>query len=832
MSLEDYRRKRDFAKSPEPRGEVPAEGGRRFVVHEHHATRLHFDLRLEIDGALKSWAIPKGPSMNPADKRLAVMVEDHPLEYISFRGEIAEGYGAGRVEIWDSGTFELIEDNLAGGKLIFGLFGAKLRGAFHMVRLKSSSKDWLLMKANDEYADRDWTLEQVVEGGSRRDLRERDSRQPEVKPEEPPDALPRAISPMLAILADKPFSDPLWLFEPKWDGYRAITFIEPGSFRCVSRRNLDLAQRFPQVQAIPGLVNAVTAILDGEIVAIDPAGRPSFQLLQNAARVAPHEAQLVYYVFDLLYLNGRDLRKRPLIERKEMLQPIIRASEFVRYCDHIIEHGEELYRQAQASGTEGIVAKRLQSPYVEKRSNLWLKIKAVQQQEFVVGGYTLPRGSRARFGALVVGHYEGDKLVFAGQVGTGFDDRTLKELYDLMQPLRSDTCPFASMPKTNEPAEWVKPELVCEVKFSEWTDEGILRQPVYLGLRPDKLAGEVVRERPERLEALAETPQPKPARQRSVTAEELFAREETKGDVCVDVDGAQVWLTNLDKPYWPEDGYTKGDLLRYYYLVRETIVPHLAGRPLILRRFPDGAAGESFYQHNVQDAPEFVRTVEIAENDGKVTYLTIDSAASLLYVANLGCIAQNPFSSRIGSLDKADWILLDLDPEEAPFEVVCDTAMTVKSVLDDVGLAGYPKTSGSRGMHVYIPIDRLYSHEQARDVGELVARAAASRRPDITTVERMKKQRRETQVYLDYLQNGMGKTIASPYSVRAAAGATVSTPLTWEEVAAKPDKGQFTMLTVPERLERVGDLFADVLTLRQRLTAPMDALAKLLSGRR
>lgn len=831
MALEEYKKKRRFDETAEPKGENTAAADHRFVVQEHHASRLHFDLRLEMDGVLKSWAVPKGPSLDPGQKHLAVMVEDHPLEYITFRGEIAEGnYGAGKVEIWDSGNYELVEGSIGEGKLVFGLTGAKLKGGFSLIRLKGKDNNWLLIKLPDEFADPNWKLEQIISGGSRRDLQEqKEKSEPEV--EEHTDPMPSKISPMLATLIDKPFSDPEWLFESKFDGYRALSFIEKDKFRFASRRNEDMLGLFPQASSIPGLIDAQTAILDGEIVAIGSDGKPSFQILQNATRSLSHDAQLVYFVFDLLYYNGEDLRKRPLIERKELLKSIIRPNDFLRFSDHVIDKGEKLYEQARKAGLEGIIGKQIHSPYLEKRSNYWLKMKTLLQQEVVIAGYTQPRGSRGYFGALIVGVYEKDSLIFAGHVGTGFDDRTLKELFDLMQLLKVDSSPFVSIPKTNEPAVWLKPELVCEVKFAEWTNEGIMRQPVYLGLRQDIQANQVIREKPKESEEVVEHHQTSAnPKQKSVPVEELFERKELKGDVLATTDGAKLFLTNLDKIYWPKEGYTKGDLLRYYYQMCDVVIPYLIDRPLILKRFPDGIEGESFYQHNLEDAPEFIRRVPINEKGSTINYAIIDSTASLLYIANLGCIAQNPFSSRISTLEKPDWIVLDLDPEEAPFENVCEVAMVAKSVLDEVGLVGYPKTSGARGMHVYIPIEGIYTYSQAEEFGRIVASLVASRIPQFATVERMKKERTSAQVYVDFQQNMLGKSMASPYSVRAAQGATVSTPLTWDEVASKPDKEKFNMISIPERVNRCGDIFRGVLIDRQKLTEPLNRLVEMLSA--
>jgi len=845
MALEDYRAKRDFEKTTEPSGEEAAEAGNRFVVHEHHATRLHFDLRLEMEGVLKSWAVPKGPSMNPADKRLAVMVEDHPLDYITFRGEIAEGnYGAGEVEIWDSGSYEVTEGSIDSGKLVFELVGTRLKGQFALVKLKRGRNEWLLIKHRDEYADTNWQLEQVLPGGGRRERKEIESKlegskggsltaeRPEAT--EATDPMPEVISPMLATLIEEPFTDANWLFEIKWDGYRAISFIRQGDFRFVSRRNENMIDKFPQAEAIPGFINADSAILDGEIVVLDASGKPNFQLLQNVAQIFPtgkadeSRATLAYYVFDLLYLDGQDLRKRALVERKELLHSIIRPNPFMKYSDHVFEKGEAFFEQARATDLEGIIAKRIDSPYVEKRTNYWLKIKNVRRQELVVGGYTQPRGSREGFGSLVVGTYEGESLVFAGQVGGGFDDATLRQVYSTLQPLRTEKCPFKDVPKTNEPAVWVEPKLVCEAKLTEWTDEGILRQPVFLGMRPDREPRDVVRERPKEVEAIVEEkPKAAPAKQRVIPAEEFFSQKELTGDPCVDVGGIEVSLSNLHKVYWPDEGYTKGDLIRYYYQIRGTILPYLKDRPLILRRWPDGIKEESFYQHNLQDAPDWVRRVPIQEDGDTVNYAVIDDAASLLYIANLGTISQNPFFSRTEDLDHPDYIALDLDPEYAPFDVVCDVALAVKQVLDDAGLKGYPKTSGSRGMHVFVPIAPVYNYEQAQAVGEIIANVAAYRVPEIATVERMTKNRGRDQVYVD-LQISRGKSLTCPYSARECPGATVSAPLTWEEVADKPRMQDFTIFTMPDRIDEVGDIYRETLSGKQKLAEPMRRLEKLL----
>ena len=847
MPLNDYQNKRDFKKTPEPKGTVAEDEGNRFVVHEHHASRLHFDLRLEKDGVLKSWAIPKGPSMNPADKRLAMMVEDHPLDYITFRGEIAEGnYGAGEVEIWDSGTYEMLEDDLENGKIVANFMGVKLRGEFHFVRLKDKKDEWLLIKGKDNFSDPNWKLEQILLGGGRRERQELKSKESDKTntsaintQKKQSDPMPQIISPMLATLIEKPFSDPEWLFEIKWDGYRAISFVEKDSFRFISRRNIDLIKKFPQAETIPGLINAQSAILDGEIVVVDKNGKPNFQKLQNIARFfrsrsipTEENVSLIYYVFDLLYLDGRDLRDEPLIERKKLLKSIIHPNEFLKYSDEIVELGKELYKKASEEGLEGIIAKKLDSHYIERRTSYWLKMKTHPQQEVVIGGYTKPRNSRQYFGALVVGIYDGDSLRFSGHIGTGFDDFTLKQIYELLQQNKSDNNPFTTIPKTNEPVQWVEPKLICEVKFAEWTSEGIMRQPVFLGLREDKTAKEVAKELPvdvdvKKIDKKAKKGTTK-IKKKVEPIEEVFSREKLAGNIIVDFDGIEVSLTNLDKIYWPEKQISKGELLRYYYKIRKTILPYLKGRPQILKRFPNGIKEQPFYQHNLEDSPAFVNTIRISEKDNVVNYAIIDDTPSLLYIVNLGNIAMNTFMSRADDLKKPDWLALDLDPEETSFKTVCEVAIVVKGVLDDIGLNGYPKTSGSRGMHIFIPIDRSYTYEQTQAFARILSTVICSRIPEKATINRTMKKRTSDQVYVDFFQNAEGKSITSPYSVRECPGATVSAPLTWEEIESMPNKNDYTIFNMPSRIEKLGDIYNNVLKKHQKLDKPTQRLEQLL----
>ncbi len=587
MSLTTYRRKREFRQTPEPRGKANARhGDLRFVVQKHHASRLHYDCRLELDGTLKSWAVPKGPSLNPADKRLAMMVEDHPLDYRTFEGIIPAGnYGAGRVIVWDDGTYEipgaknreaaekLARAGLGNGRLSFILHGRKLRGEFSLVKLKRGEANaWLLMKKRDAFAsDGDITADdRSVQSGLTLDEIGR-KRRPRRK-SSAAGKMPHGIRPMLATLVDEAFDRPGWLFEVKWDGYRAIAEVGSESVRLYSRKHTPFETKFaPIVESLSTLGHDV--VLDGEIVVLDREGKARFQLIQNYQKTG--KGDLVYYVFDLLYLDGEDLRSRPLTERKARLRKILgRQASNIRFSDHVERRGIEFFQAATQAGLEGIIGKDGTSPYQEgKRTGAWVKIKSRQRQEAVIAGFTAPRGRRVEIGALVLGVYQGAKLVYIGHTGGGLDDAGLTDLRKRLDPLVRDTCPFEKVPKTNAPVRWVEPQLVCEVEFQEWTEDGRMRQPIFIGLREDKSAREVRREKA------------------------ISAADEGESN------GQSPKLTNLDKIYWPKEGYTKGDLIAYYREVAPVILPHLRNRAMSLHRHPDGIEGESFFQKDVSQRP-------------------------------------------------------------------------------------------------------------------------------------------------------------------------------------------------------------------------------------
>jgi bifunctional non-homologous end joining protein LigD len=806
MSLNLYHHKRHFNQTPEPRGkEADSRGPLRFVVQKHDASRLHYDFRLELDGTLKSWAVPKGPSLNPADKRLAMMVEDHPLDYRTFEGIIPEGnYGAGSVIVWDQGTYHAgdaddrngseksLRAGLAKGHLTFVLEGEKLRGEFSLLKLRRGEENaWLLIKKQDEHASTEdvgkedrsvisgLNLEEIAAGKSAR-TKKAAAKPKGVRRKKPKStAMPHDIKPMLASLVEEAFDRDDWLFEIKWDGYRAIAEVTTDKVRLYSRNHKSFENRFAPIFTALGDLGH-EAVLDGEVVVLDKDGRSQFQLLQYYQKSGIGNLQ--YFVFDLLYLDGRDLRSLPLRERKALLAGVLKDVPNVRVSEHIEKRGIDFFRAAAKQGLEGIIGKDGNSPYREGTRNLdWVKIKTSQRQEAVIGGFTAPRGSRAGLGALVLGVYEGDQLVYIGHTGGGLDTQGLEDLRERLDPLIQKECPFEKKPKTNAPVQWVKPRLVCEVRFQEWTGDGRMRQPIFVGLREDKPARQVKREK--------ELPASKVADKKS---------------------GPTPTLTSLDKIYWPDDSYTKGDLIEYYRGIAPVILPYLRDRPMSMHRHPNGIDADSFFQKDVskQPPPEWVETVVVPADDGKkrVEYVLCQNEETLLYLANLGCIEMNPWTSHVPTLDRPDFLVIDLDPEAITFEKVVEAALTLRKVLDKAEIECLCKTSGKRALHICVPLGAKYDHDVARQFAELLATQVNAVIPETTSLER-RPVNRQRKVYLDYLQNRRGQTLAAPYSVRPAPGATVSTPLKWTEVKKSLDASRFTIRTILKRIEKVGDLW-------------------------
>jgi len=825
MTLNDYQRKRDFERTPEP----PASGGEpecarlRFMVHMHDASRLHWDLRLELDGAYKSWAVPKGPSLDPSEKRLAVLVEDHPLEYGDFEGVIPEGnYGAGTTMIWDEGTYttpgaseaEAVAQAFHAGfdkgtlKVVFQ--GTKLEGQFALVRLKDGGgKNWLLIKDRDAHSTPRDILEldrSARTGRSLAEIRQQEIARPRSDRIDidlsgidvsgaPLASWPETIHPMLAELTERPFDRAGWLFEIKWDGFRAIAEVHRDQVRLYSRNQTDFLETFPPVVEDLKKIG-FEAAFDGEIVAVDSEGKAQIHLLRNFRTSG--KGALVYYVFDLVYLEGRDLTGLPLVRRKEILRQVLPKLPHIRISEAIAEHGEALYAKAVEAGLEGVIGKDGASPYqMGGRTRSWLKVKARTRQEFVIGGFTAPRGQPLPFGALLVGVYDGADLVFCGRVGTGFDDAERGRIKAALTPLIQPTSPFRGVPELDSAPTWVSPQVVCSVNFIEWTDDNFLREPVYEAMHADRNPRLVTRR-----ESLAEPPAPAPRR---------FRRSEDAGTALI-IDGHKLTVTHLDKVYWPKDGYTKGDMIAYYRDVAPVMLPYLKDRPLSLHRFPGGIAEPSFYQKDVEQAPEWAIVVPIeSESRGEVIrFLVCQDEASLVYVANLGSIEIHPWNSRTGQLERPDFLVVDLDPADQSFDEVMQVAKTTRSVLEAIGAESLVKTSGATGLHVYVPLGAKYDYEQARTFGRLVGHVVQARHPRITTLERVPGARKG-KMYVDVYQNRRGQTLAAPYSIRPHNGAPVSTPLRWDELQPGLSPGDFTLKTLRQRLDAVGDLWMAVL---------------------
>ncbi|HEY2995528.1 MAG TPA: DNA ligase D [Methylomirabilota bacterium] len=839
--LDAYRKKRDPERTPEPFGARRGGDGRLFVVQKHAARRLHYDVRLEMDGVLKSWAVPKGPSLKAEEKRLAVHVEDHPFEYADFEGIIPEGnYGAGAVIVWDRGWYRLVKDGapaeqLASGRLEVEFFGVKLRGRWTLARMSGSGKDWLMLKKADAFAGDEEATERfpesVLSGRTIEEVREGSTRLTALRaqlarlkaPERAVDAARQPV--MLASLAERPFSDPGWLYEIKYDGVRVLAARGGERVELYGRAGQVFTARYPEVVTALRALPLDRFVLDGEVVALDEDGRPSFQRLQNRMHLtrpadverARSTVPVSAIFFDALALDGRDLREAPLVERKACLALAVPARGVIRYGDHLEGRGEDFYEAAAEQRLEGILAKRADSRYVGGRTRDWLKLKCHLRQEFVIGGWTDPQGTRGAFGALHLGVYDDDRLLYVAKVGTGFDETTLRDVSDRLKPLARTTSPFASGTPTGRGHHWVEPTLVAEVRFSEWTEEGGIRHPAFLGLRDDKPPRECRREAGAgsfaRYPTRSGSPPPPPAGTPEVGRSSRKTKERRTASREQPASDRQVTITNPTKVFWPDEGYTKTDLIAYYESVAPWLLPYLAERPLVLTRYPDGIKGKSFYQKDAPTwAPEWVRTERIWAKgvEREIDYFIVDSVEALRYVANTGTIPLHLWASRIGSLERPDWLVLDLDPKGAPFTNVVKVALALRDILERLELPSYPKTSGATGLHILLPLAARYTYDETRTFANLLATLAVEALPEISTIARMIRLR-EGKVYVDYGQNGHGQTIVAPLSVRPVPGAPVSCPLRWPEVTARLDPKRFTIRTARARLEEGGDPMAPVL---------------------
>ncbi len=777
--LSEYRGKRDFGATPEPPPEpAPAaeepDGRPRFVVQRHDARALHFDLRLEVDGALASWAVPKGPPLREGVKRLAVRTEDHPLEYLTFAAVIPEGqYGAGRMTVWDAGHYEAELRADDEWKLV--LEGRILRGSYHLVRTggRGGKEEWLIFRSS---------------GG----------------PAGPPDPAPRfrELRPMLASSRQQPFDDPGWAFELKWDGYRALALVTSDATELRSRTGRDLTGAYAELADLRRAVTLQEVVLDGEVVVIGEEGRPDFNALQNG------RGPFTYVAFDLLYADGEWLLERPWRERRARLAEAVapEGSPRLILSDHVDERGEALFAAAAERGLEGIVAKRADSAYRPgQRVKEWVKIKSRPEMVATIGGFTEGTGShRGTLGALLVGEPdEAGGLTYLSHVGSGFSHDQARRLWDRLRGTEVPESPFSNeVPSRGSAPRWVRPELRAEVSFAERTPDNRLRAPVFGGLVDDPGEGPDVPPGP-------------------------FGGQ--AGDRALEDGGRRITLTNLDKPYWPREGIAKGHLLDHYLRMAPVLVPHIAGRPQILKRYPDGIEGDFFFQHNVGDqAPPWMRTADLSRSgrseEKTSRYAIVNDALGLLWLANLGCIDLNPWQSLADAPDQPTHVLFDLDPADGlPFARVVETALLVREALEGVGLRGYPRTSGASGMHVLVPIQPGPDWDAVRLFAQVVSEALVQAHPALVTTERVVA-KRGPRVYLDAGQNGRGRSIACVYSVRPRPGAPVATPLRWEEVQPGLDPREMTMGAVARRVEREGDLAEGLLTDLQPLG---EAVARL-----
>jgi bifunctional non-homologous end joining protein LigD len=891
MGLDEYKRKRDFRVTAEPEGHVHPQGDvLSFCIQKHAASHLHYDFRLELDGVLKSWAVPKGPSLDPSVKRLAVHVEDHPIEYGTFEGIIPKKeYGGGTVMLWDRGTWTADDDPHKGyrkGHLRFHLQGERLSGGWHLVRSRrgeeGQKEQWLLFKEDDDVArpesegtvtdefmtsvDTGRTMEEIAadkdaswnshapaaeamtrhgkpskpakkaaDTGARKPAAKSASRAKKAAVSPAPTvpgakkaAFPKPFTPQLATLVDDVPAGDEWIHELKYDGYRLVAMLKNGSVRLITRNGNDWTERFPTVAAALEALPAASAVLDGELVVLTPKGTTSFQALQNVMS-SGRGGELVFYAFDLPYLEGMDLRGAPLTARKQALRGLLSGGGIVRFSDHIQGAGAEFYRQACGMGLEGIISKRADARYVHKRNNDWLKVKCLLRQEFVIGGYTEPRGSRSHFGALLLGvHDNTGKLVYAGKVGTGFDESRLRDVFARLKKLERDDSPFVNHGRRGrKPAgvHWIDPRLVCEIAFTEWTDEGILRHPVFQGLREDKDPKDVVRENPSGLPAgessaapsdatqaagrarAAERAQPRDAAPapRSRPVPPSTQRTSPRRGAGADAEVLGVRITSPDKVIFPAQGVTKLELARYYEAVAKWMLPYVQDRPLTLVRCPDGVGGECFYQkHGDQHFHESIGRAQIPENDGELkVYTYVDNPAGLVGMVQMGVIEMHTSNARRDSFEKPDRFVIDLDPAtDVPWARTVAAAFQVRDRLAELGLQSWVKTTGGKGLHIVVPLARRHGWDEVKDFTKAFSNDLSARNPG-KYITKATIAARKGKIFIDYLRNGRGATAIAAFCIRAKPTGAISVPLRWDELSAELDPDAFTPEAVIRRVAKL-----------------------------
>lgn len=797
--LKEYNRKRDFKVTKEPSGKKVRKAKSKkliFVVQEHHARRLHYDFRLELEGVLKSWAVPKGPSLDPADKRLAVQTEDHPIPYAKFHGTIPQGeYGGGEVFIWDNGTWEPEDEDpiaaLEKGHLKFKLKGKKLNGSFVLVRTHyrgdESKKNWLLIKHHDEneVAGFELTSASKKKASSKKATKKVSKKKFQKLGN---DLWPGFIPPQLPrLVTSVPSDESNWIHEMKYDGYRMQGHLKDGICHFYTRNALDWSNNYPHLLNAVESLPAQSAIFDGEIVALDEKGRTDFQKLQNLFK-SKSDKYLRYYIFDLLFLNGKDLRKLPLIERKKLLKEVLKdAPENVIYSDHITENGEDFYKISCEHQLEGIVSKLADSPYSSGRNDLWAKTKCSTRQEFVIGGWTEPQGGRTGIGALILGVYEKNKLRYAGRVGTGFNQQSLREIKSDLSQIEIDDSPFDVNSPKGKGLHWVKPVRVCEVNFGNWTDEGILRTPVFLGMREDKPAKEISMEKP-----------------KAKKKQHLKLVKE---------------ISSPDKILFKEEGVTKKDVADFYQAIGKEMLPYLADRPLSLVRCPNGSEGTCFFQkHFTGSIPESFHTFPVKEEKGQGIYLSIDSVEGLVDLVQLNAFEIHAWNSDKDEYLRPNQIVMDFDPGPGvPWKEVVGAAFELKEMLEDLNLKSFVKLTGGKGLHVHIPVAPIYDWDSIKSFSQSLALELVARNPSKYTAN-MSKKLRKNKIFVDYLRNGYGATAVVPYSLRAKPLSAIALPLEWTELRRIKGPQEFTIKKALKKIKsRKRDPWTGMLKLKQKI---------------
>ncbi|WP_277593425.1 DNA ligase D [Pseudomonas chlororaphis] len=832
-SLSEYQRKRDFAITSEPAADKPfgqsakTASALRFVIQKHDARNLHYDFRLELGGSLKSWAVPKGPSLDPTQKRLAVHVEDHPLSYGNFEGIIPAGqYGAGDVIVWDHGVWQPHDDpdaSYRAGKLKFTLIGEKLGGDWTLVRThmrgSGDKEQWLLIKEQDAQArpSNEYDVVQalprsVLSGATVGDNKRAKPQAAKKTAKKPPGkkvvALPQSLAPQLATLVDKaPSGD--WRYEIKFDGYRILARIQDDEVRLLTRNGHDWTSRLPQQAKALAALKLKDSWLDGEIVVLNDQGLPDFQALQNAFDIG-RSVDIIYYLFDAPFLQGEDLRETPVEQRRQALKQALgrKSSKVLRFSEAFAAHHQDILESACALSLEGLIGKRAGSPYVSRRSADWIKLKYRLRQEFVVVGYTRPQGSRSGFGALLLGVNDASGLVYAGRVGTGFDQKTLKQLHERMQELERDSSPLAK-PLTAAQARgvhWIEPQLVAEAEFAEWTREQVVRQAAFIALRSDKPASEIVRERPQTFKAV----------------ETRSRHTASHSDKSAAHSVAGVRITHPERVIDQQSGTTKLQLAQFYASIDQQILPHLRDRPVSLLRAPEGVEGEQFFQKHAEHlAIPNIRHLDPALDPGHARLMEIDSTSALIGAVQMGTIELHTWGATHDQIETPDLFVLDLDPDPAlPWKSMLEATQLTLSVLDELGLQAFLKTSGGKGMHLIVPLARKADWETVKGFAKAVAQFMAQQLPERITAT-MGPKNRVGRIFVDYLRNTRGASTVAAYSVRARPGLPVSVPIARDELGDVRHAQQWNVANLSQRLKALTEDPWHGYAHRQWITAKM-----------